>query len=89
MSTDISPELVDRLVELYCDWRTTFWDTRAAYARFLDAPASERDMAFAAYTAALDQEESACETYATQIRAIQSRCSGATAHTLRTHANHH
>jgi hypothetical protein len=89
MSAEISPELVDRLMELYCDWRTTFWDTRTAYARFLDAPAPDRDLAFAAYTAALDQEESACESYAAQIRTIQSRCSGATAHTRRRHANLH
>ena len=87
MSTEISPELVDRMMELYCDWRTAFWDTRAAYARFLDAPATDRPLALAAYTAALDQEESACEAYSAQIRAIQSRCSGATAHTRRSHAS--
>lgn len=87
MSTEISPELVDRMMELYCDWRTTSWDTRAAYARFLDASPPDRDMAFAAYIAALDQEESACGSYATQIRVIQSRCSGDTGHTRRSHAN--
>ena len=87
MSTEISPELVDRMMELYCDWRTAFWDSRAAYARFLDAPAPDRTLAFAAYTAALDQEESACEAYEAQISAIQSRCSGVTAHAQRSHAS--
>ena len=80
MSTEISPELIDRMLELYCDWRTGLWDVRAAYARFLDAPAPDRTLAFAAYTAALDQEESACEAYATQIRVIQSQWPGGTAH---------
>lgn len=87
MSTEISPELIDRMMELYCDWRTALWDARAAYARFLDAPAPDRTLAFAGYTAALDQEESACEAYAAQIRAIQSRCSGDTAHAQGSHAS--
>ena len=89
MSTEISPELVDRMIELYCDWRTAFWDARAAYARSLDVSAPDRTLAFAAYTAALDQEESACESYAAQVRAIQSRCSGDTAHAERSHASLH
>jgi hypothetical protein len=73
MSAEIRPDLVDRMMELYCDWRTACWDVRATYERIPDAPASDRAVAFAAYTAALDQEESACEAYAAQIRAIQSR----------------
>ncbi len=87
MSTEIRPDLVDRLIELYCDWRTACWDVRAAYDRFLDAPAPDRAVAFAAYTAALDREESACESYAAQIRAIQSRYSDAPGHAHRRHAN--
>jgi hypothetical protein len=87
MSTEISPELIDRVLELYCDWRTGLWDARAAYARFLDAPAPDRTLAFAAYTAALDQEESACEAYEAQIRAIQSQCSGGTSHAQGSHAS--
>ena len=70
MSTDIRQDLVDRMIELYCDWRTGCWDVRAAYERFLKAPVPDRAVAFAAYTAALDQEESACEAYAAQVRAI-------------------
>jgi hypothetical protein len=87
MSTEIHPEVVDRLMELYCDWRTACWDVRSAYERFLDAPAPERAVAFAAYTAELDQEESACEAYAAHIQAIQSRYPGASAHAHRPHAN--
>ena len=91
MSTKIRPDLVDRMIELYCDWRTACWDVRSAYERFLDAPAPDRAGAFAAYAAALDQEESACEAYAAQIRAIQSRDAdaevGTGAHSSRSHAN--
>jgi hypothetical protein len=87
MSPEIRPDLVDRMIELYCDWRTGCWDVRAAYERFLKAPAPDRAVAFAAYTAALDQEECACEAYATQVRAIQSRYADAGAHADRPHAN--
>ena len=87
MSTEIRPDLVDRLIELYCDWRTACWDVRAAYEWFLDAPAPDRTVAFAAYTAALDREESACESYAAHIQAIQSRDSHAAARAHRSHAN--
>jgi hypothetical protein len=69
----IRPELVDRMIELYCDWRTECEVVRAAYERFCTVPASERAIAFAAYAAALDREESACESYAAKIRLIESR----------------
>jgi hypothetical protein len=86
MSTEIRPDLVDRMIELYCDWRTASWDVRAAYDRYLEAPGPDRAVAFAAYTAALDREESACEAYAAQILAIQSRYSDAAVHARRSHA---
>jgi hypothetical protein len=87
MTTEIRPDLVDRMIELYCDWRTACWDVRAAYDRFLEAPASDRAAAFAAYTAALDREESSGDAYAAQVRAIQSRYSEAATHAHRPHAN--
>ena len=65
--------LVDRLIELYCDWRTACDEVRAAYERFCRACASDREVAFAAYAAALDREQSACEDYAGQIHVIESR----------------
>lgn len=64
--------LVDRLIELYCEWRTACGEVRAAYERFCRACASDRELAFAAYAAALDREQSACEDYAGQIHAIES-----------------
>jgi hypothetical protein len=65
--------LVDRLIELYCEWRTACGEVRAAYERFCRACASDRELAFAAYAAALDREQSACEDYAGQIHVIESR----------------
>lgn len=89
MSSEIRPDLVDRMIELYCDWRSGCWNVRAAYDRFLEAPAPDRAVAFAAYQAALDQEEAACEAYAAQIRAIQARYAdaGTGAQSHRPHAN--
>jgi hypothetical protein len=87
MSPEIRPDLVDRMIELYCDWRTACWDVRAAYDRFLDAGASDRSVAFAAYMAALDREESACGFYAAQVRAVQSRYAGTDKLAPRPHAN--
>ena len=49
----IRPELVDEMIDLYCDWRTASAEVQAAYDRFCDAPPSDRLLAFAAYTAAL------------------------------------
>lgn len=74
MIASVCPELVDRLIELYCDWRTECAHVQAAYERFADAEPADSTLAFAAYAAALDREESACESYAAQIRLIQSWC---------------
>jgi hypothetical protein len=43
------------MIELYCEWRTGCAEVQAAYERFLDAWASDRAAALAAYTAALDR----------------------------------
>jgi hypothetical protein len=76
----IRPELVDRLMELYCDWRTRCAEVQAAYEQFCETSALERAVAFEAYTAALDREESACASYAAQIQMIQSCFAVAEAH---------
>ena len=49
---------------------------QAAYERFSDAEPDDRTLTFAAYAAALDREESACESYAAQIRLVQRSCAG-------------
>jgi hypothetical protein len=74
LGVHVHPEVVDRMIELYCDWRTSCEEVQSRYARFLDAPASDRAAAFTAYMAALDREESACDSYAELVRVIASRC---------------
>jgi hypothetical protein len=75
VATDVRPDLIDRLIELYCEWRTSCAEVQATYERFLGAASHDRAEAFAAYMAALDREQSACERYAGQIRLIQGRFS--------------
>jgi hypothetical protein len=75
---EVDPDLVDRLVELYCDWRTECAAVRACYERLSDASASERDLAFAAFTVALEREGSAAETYAAHLELIASHGTGDT-----------
>ena len=70
----IRRDVVDRLIELYCDWRTVCAEVQAAYERFLDAEPGDRAMSFAAYSAALDREQCTSEAYARQVRLVESRC---------------
>jgi hypothetical protein len=67
MSAVIQPEQVDRLIDLYCDWRTACSEVRAAYAQCTAVAAEERVLAYAVYGAALDREESAAGEYARQL----------------------
>jgi hypothetical protein len=64
------PEAIDRLLELYCDWREGCAGVHAAYERFSSAAADDRALAFAAYTAALDQEASASRSYEDQVNRL-------------------
>ena len=72
----IQPDLVDLMMDLYCDWRTECAQVRAAYERFSSAAPSDRALAFAGYTAALDQEQAAGEAYAEQLSLITSHITG-------------
>lgn len=72
VAAEIRPDLVDRMIELYCDWRTECAAVQSAYDRFLDVSAPDRPTAFAAYIAALDREQAACESYADQVRLVEA-----------------
>lgn len=72
MSAKVPSELIDRLIELYCDWRSQCWNVRAAYAQLTAATAGDRAVAYAAYLAALDREESAADVYAQQVTRVAS-----------------
>ena len=66
----IRPELIDELMELYVEWREDCNSLRSAYRRWLSGPADDRDLAFAAYRAALDREEQAGIAYANRFGQI-------------------
>jgi len=70
MIVDNRPELTDRLIQLYCDWRMRCEEVRATYGRLDAASREERPLVFAAYRAALDREGSAADAYAQQIRRL-------------------
>jgi hypothetical protein len=72
MNVDRRPELTDRLIELYCDWRMRCEEVRTTYGRVDGTPKAERPLAFAALQAALDREESAADAYARQIRRLST-----------------
>jgi hypothetical protein len=73
LDSDIRPDLIDMMMDLYCEWRTECKEVEAAYRRLSSAGASDRTAAFAAYMAALDREESACRDYEAHIRQITPR----------------
>jgi hypothetical protein len=75
-TVQVHPHLVDRLMELYCDWRTACSAVRTAYEQFAAADDRDRALAHAAYSAALDREGSAADEYAAQISLIRSRVPG-------------
>lgn len=73
-SSNVEPaqDPVDRLLELYCEWRMTCWDVRTTYGRFCTVPACDRPLAYAAYAAALDREESVARAYADHLALVTS-----------------
>jgi hypothetical protein len=72
-SSNLEPVLaVDRLLELYCEWRTTCWDVRTAYGRVCTVGAGDRPFAYAAYEGALDREELVARAYADQVTLVSS-----------------
>jgi hypothetical protein len=74
IESQVPADQVDRLIELYCEWRIEASIVRGAYGRFSDADAADRTLAFAAYLAALDRERAASDAYAEQIRLVLAAC---------------
>ena len=70
---ELAPELIDVLMDLYCEWREECTGVHEAYARFCDVVSAERTLAYGAYTAALDREGAACQRYAEQIAWVLSK----------------
>jgi hypothetical protein len=59
--------LVDDLLVGYAEWRDGCDAVADAYERWSTAPRSESDLRFAAFRAALDQEQTAASAYAEAI----------------------
>jgi hypothetical protein len=62
--------LIDDVIERYVDWRETAVAAGVAYAAWAQAPAAEAARLFAAYGAALDQEEGAAQLYRLAIERL-------------------
>ena len=71
MSTHIPPELIDDLMNVYVEWREECIALRETYERWAGGPVAEREMAFAAYLAALEREEQASAVYADRLYEIE------------------
>lgn len=66
-------ELVDRTLATYVEWRQTTDAVTDTYGRWCVAPAVEEAPRFAAYLAALDQEQAAAGVYAESISELERR----------------
>ena len=62
--------LVDELVEAYVDWREECSAVWVAYSDWSDAPASDAADRYATYSAALNREQHASESYARLVRRV-------------------
>jgi hypothetical protein len=63
--------LVDELLAYYIDWRQDAAAATSAYRQWSAASGAEGPLRFAAYMAALDQEQSSAERYALVLRAVE------------------
>jgi hypothetical protein len=69
-NTAIDPWAVDALLERYVYWREECIAVGESYRRWLDCARGLRQLAYAAYLAALDREEQAARAYADQIERV-------------------
>ena len=62
--------MVDEMLAAYVDWRETAAKSKVAYWRWSQGPAPERELRFATFVAALDQEECAAANYASIVGGV-------------------
>jgi predicted aminopeptidase len=63
--------LIDEAMERYVEWREECAAVYDAYANWTDAPMEEADLPFAAYSAALDREQSAATVYGRALARLE------------------
>jgi hypothetical protein len=76
MNAATQPELIDRLMDMYVEWREECVALWEAYARWRAVPPAEKAPAYACYRAALDREEWAAHVYADLVSRIAPPCHG-------------
>ena len=77
MKTQIRPQLIDDLMDMYVEWREACVALRTAYERWSSVRVAERRLAFAAYQAALDWEEQASAVYEDRLNQVARELPGA------------
>ena len=65
--------LVDRMKDRYAEWRECAAAVATAYERWFDAPRGEQHQQYSAYTASLDQEQSAAMSYEHAVADVHHR----------------
>jgi hypothetical protein len=65
--------LVDEMLERYVEWHEAAASVHAAYLEWSGAPPGDKAWRFSVYMAALDQEESAANTYAAVVGELGHR----------------
>jgi hypothetical protein len=63
--------LIDEAMERYVEWRQECASVYDAYANWTNAPMEETDITFAAYSAALDREQSAATVYGRALERLE------------------
>jgi predicted aminopeptidase len=63
--------LIDEAMERYVEWREECAAVYDAYANWTNAPMEEADLPFAAYSAALDREQSAATVYGRALARLE------------------
>ena len=66
----IDKRSVDDMIDAYVEWREECLAVWEADSRWSAADPVDSELAFAAYRAALDREQSACNNYASQLRRV-------------------
>ena len=67
----VATGLVDDVLASYIEWRRGADLVASAYRQWADARVGEREARFWVYTAALDQEEAAANTYARSFARLE------------------
>lgn len=65
--------LVDEMTDCFAQWRESAAASANAYRRWSDAPRDEKHRRYSAYTAWLDQEQSAARSYELAVAEVEHR----------------